>query len=94
MVSVGIGIGIHAHILLMPLFSQDHSTMQNTNKSLSFYASCDEKSILGLKIVNITHYFLRNKALLSRDIDFRQSLIKGFRDEELESSVRWLNLCT
>ena len=38
----GVGIGIHEHILLMPLFSQDHSTILNTNKNLSFCASYHE----------------------------------------------------
>ena len=55
--------------------------MQNTNKSLSFYASYEEKSILGLKIVSITPHFLRNKTLLSRDIDFRKNLAKQVADE-------------
>ena len=62
-VLVGIGIGIQAHILLMFLFSQDHSTILNTHKSLSFspsifLGSLYEKSILGPKIVNITPHFL------------------------------------
>ena len=79
---IGIGIDIHAHILLMPLFSEDHSIIQTLIRAylfslLSFFASSDEKSFLGMKMVNITPDFLIKKALLSPDIDFQQSLIRG-----------------
>ena len=80
-----VGIGIHAHILLMLLFSQDNSTIRNTKKKAylsappSFLESCDEKSFLGMQMVNITPHFHSKKALLSRDIDFQQTVMKGFR---------------
>ena len=79
-----VGIGIHVHILLMTLFSQDNFTIGNTKKAYlsappSFLESCDEKSFLGMQMVNITPHFHSKKALLSRDIDFQQTLMKGFR---------------
>ena len=83
-----VGIGIHPHILLMPLFSQDSSTIGNTKKAYlsappSFLGSCDEKSFLGMQMVNITPHFHSKKALLSRDIDFQQTLVKSFRSRRI-----------
>ena len=55
----GIGIGIYERILLMPLFSQDRSTILNTNKCLSFSSSiflCELSRIVYPRTENGKHH--------------------------------------
>ena len=88
MALVGIGIGIHAHILQMSVFSENHSTIQDTKRCLSYSSSTFPRNHRGnvfRRTRNDKNYtsFSSLKALFSLHIAIQQNFINDFRGRRI-----------